>query len=94
MLCFVFFLRTHMVCCIYDARLASFTSLLVSYILTTAVFDLERTRPAANMRLSCLIYLSASNEARRKERSDRDRFLPIPKKASSYRGAYRVASLN
>ena len=30
------------------------------------------------------------NEARPKERSDRSRFLPIGKKASSYRGAYRV----
>ena len=30
------------------------------------------------------------NEARPRERSDRGRFLPTGKKASSYRGAYRV----
>ena len=42
------------------------------------------------MRQPCLIYLSTSNEARPTERSDRDRFLPIGKKASSYRGADRV----
>ena len=43
---------------------------------------------------SCLIYLSTSNEARPKERSDRGRFLSIGKKASSYRGAYRVPLFN
>ena len=57
-------------------------------------FFLERTRPAASMRPPCLIYLSTSNEARPRERSDRGRFLPIGKKASSYRGAYRVPLLN
>ena len=39
---------------------------------------------------SCLIYLSTTNEARPRERSDRGRFLPLGKKASSCRGAYRV----
>ena len=43
---------------------------------------------------SCLIYLSTSNEARPRERSDRGRFLPLGKKASSYRGAYRVPLFN
>ena len=33
-------------------------------------------------------------EARPRERSDRGRFLPIGKKASSYRGAYRVPLFN
>ena len=36
----------------------------------------------------------ACNEARPRERSDRGRFLPIGKKASSYRGAYRVPLFN
>ena len=36
-----------------------------------------------------MIYLYY-NEARPRERSDRGRFLPLGKKASSYRGAYRV----
>ena len=31
------------------------------------------------------------NEARPRERSDRGRSLPLGKKASSYRGAYRVS---
>ena len=53
-------------------------------------FFFERTRPGANMRPPCLIYLSTRNEARPRERSDRGRFLPIGKKASYYRGAYRV----
>ena len=35
-----------------------------------------------------------SNEARPRERSDRGRFLPSGKKASSYRGAYRVPVFN
>ena len=43
---------------------------------------------------SCLIYLSTSNEARTRERSDRDRFLPLGKKACSYRGAYRMPLFN
>ena len=53
-------------------------------------FFFERIRPAASMRPPCLISLSTSNEARPRERSNRGRFLPIGKKASSYRGAYRV----
>ena len=43
---------------------------------------------------SCLIYLSTSNEASPRERSDRGRFLPLGEKASSYRGAYRVPLFN
>ena len=35
-----------------------------------------------------------NNEARPRERSDRGRFLPLGKKASSYRGAYRVPIFN
>ena len=34
------------------------------------------------------------NEARPREQSDRGRFLPIGKKASSYWGAYRVPFFN
>ena len=45
----------------------------------------ERARPAASTRPPCLIYLSASNEAV---------FCFSGKNASSYRGAYRVQSLN
>ena len=37
------------------------------------------------------LLLRSSNQARPRERSDRGRFLPIGKKASSYRGAYRVS---
>ena len=54
------------------------------------VFFFERTRPAARMRPPCWIHLSTSNEAMQKERSDRGHFLPLGKKASSYRGGYRV----
>ena len=57
-------------------------------------FFFERTRPAASMRPPCLIYLSTSNEAKPKERSDRGRFLPSGEKAFSYRGAYRVPLFN
>ena len=38
--------------------------------------------------------LSINNEARPRERSDRGRFVPLGKKASSYRGAYRLPSFN
>ena len=44
-------------------------------------FFFEHTRPAASMRPSCLIYLSISNEARPRERSDRGRFLPLGQKS-------------
>ena len=44
-------------------------------------FFFERTRPAASMRTSCRVYLSASDEARPTERSDRDRFLPLEQKS-------------
>ena len=40
-------------------------------------FFFERTRPAASMRTPYLIYLSTSNEARPRERSDRENFLPL-----------------
>ena len=43
---------------------------------------------------SCLIHLSTSDEAMPSKRSDRGRFLPLDKKASSYRGAYRVPLFN
>ena len=48
-------------------------------------FFFERTRPAASIRLSCLIFLSAINEAV---------FWLQGKKASSYRGACRVPLFN
>ena len=54
----------------------------------------ERTLPAASMRPPCLVCLSTSNEARLRERTYRGRFLPVGKKASSYRGAYRVPLFN
>ena len=57
------------------------------------IFFFERTRPTASMRPPYLIYISASNEARPRERIDRGRFLPLGKKASSYRGTYRVPLL-
>ena len=41
---------------------------------------LQRTRPTAITRQLCLMYLSTSNEARPKERSDRGRFLPLGQK--------------
>ena len=44
------------------------------------VYFFERTRPAASMKPSCLIYLSNSNKVRPRERSDRGHFLPIGKK--------------
>ena len=40
------------------------------------------------------IYQVHYDEARPRERSDRGRFLPLGKKASSYRGAYRVPLFN
>ena len=48
-------------------------------------FFFEHTRPTASMRSPCLIYLSTSNEAV---------FCLQAKKASSYRGAYRVPLFN
>ena len=47
----------------------------------SVVFFFERTRPAASMKPPCLIYLSTSNEARPRDRSDRGRFLPIGEKS-------------
>ena len=58
------------------------------------LFFVERTRPAASMRPPCLIYISTSKEERPRERRDRCRFLPLGKKAYSYRGAYRVPLFN
>ena len=46
------------------------------FVLFCFVF-FERTRPAASMRPPCLIFLSTSNEARPRDRNDRDRFLPL-----------------
>ena len=43
---------------------------------------------------SCLLYISTSNEASPRERSDRGRSLPLGEKAFSYRGAYRVPLFN
>ena len=44
-------------------------------------FFFLRTHTAASMRPPCLIYLSTSNEARPRERSDRGRFLPLSEKS-------------
>ena len=60
-------------------------------------FFFERTRPVVPGKYEaafCLIYLSTSNEARPRERSDRGHFLPLGKKKKSYRGAYRAPSFN
>ena len=54
-------------------------------------FFLERTRPAASMRLACLIYLSTINEARTRERSDRGRFLSIGEKSLFIPGSVQGA---
>ena len=59
-------------------------------------FLFERTRPAASMTPPCLIYLSTSNEARPRERSDRGRFLPLGHKCLFIMGpffAFRQKSL-
>ena len=56
-------------------------------------FFFERTRPAATMRPPCLIYLSTSNEARLRERSDRGRFLPIGKKSLFIPGCVQGANI-
>ena len=50
----------------------------------------ERKRPTASTRQPRLMYLSTRYDARPRERSYRGRFLPLGRKASSYRGAYRV----
>ena len=57
-------------------------------------FFFERTRPAASMSRPCLIDLSSNIEATPRERSDRGCCLLISKKASSYRGAYKVPLFN
>ena len=58
------------------------------------MFSFERTRPAASMRPACLIYLTTSNEARLRDRSDRGCLLTLRQKAYSCRGAYRVPLFN
>ena len=62
-------------------------NLLVSFFSILLFF--ERTRHTASMRPPCLIYLSTIKEARARERS-----CLMAKKASSYRGAYRVPLFN
>ena len=61
----------------------------ISCLFLFRFFFFECTRPAASMRLPCLIYLSTSDKARPRTRSDRSRFA-YRKKAASCRGAYRV----
>ena len=51
----------------------------MSLLFSRFFFVFERTRPAASMRLPCLIYLFISNEARPRERSDRGRSMPRQK---------------
>ena len=67
---------------------------IVSCFVFQSVFFSERTGSAARMRPPCRIYLSTNNESWPRERSDRGRFLPLRKKNSSYRSAYRVPSFN
>ena len=67
-----------------------FFSCLVGFRFFFRFLYFERTRPTASTRQPCLMYLSTSNEARPRKRGDRGRLLPLGKKASSYRGAYRV----
>ena len=54
-------------------------------------FFFERTRPAASMRTPYLIYLSTSNEARPRERSDRGRWLPLRQKGPFIPGCVQGA---
>ena len=61
---------------------------------TFFLFSFERTRSAASMRPLCLLFRSTGNEARPRDRSDLGLFLPAGKRASSYRGAYRVPLFN
>ena len=53
----------------------------VDFVGGGSFFFFERTRPAANMRPPCLIYLSTSTKARPRKRSDRGFFLPIRHKS-------------
>ena len=46
----------------------------------------ERTRSATSMRTPCLIYLSTSNEARPRERSDQGSFFAFREKKPLYTG--------
>ena len=62
--------------------------------LSCVFFFFKDTRPAASMRSPCLIHLSTSDEARLRERRNRGRFLPIGRKPSPYRAAYRVPISN
>ena len=71
------------------AAVAVLLSVFCGGFLSVAIFGLvfvffpcERTWPKACIRQPCLICLSSSNEARPRERSDRDRSLPVGKKAS------------
>ena len=87
---------------------ADFSVFFFSRFFFRFFFPFERTLRAASTRPPCLIYLSTSNfgigptKPRGllhayiiiRDRSDRGRFLPIGKKASSYRGAYRVPLFN
>ena len=50
----------------------------------------EHTRSAASMMPPCLIYLSTSNEARRREQSDQMTFFFIGQKSLIIPGSYRV----
>ena len=51
------------------------------FVFFVRLFFFERTRPAASMRPPWLIYLSTSNEAGPRKRSDRGCFLPIGQKS-------------
>ena len=78
-------------CCGYISWCVFLVSGGISFFFRFLYF--ERTRPTASTRQPCLMYLSTGNEARSGKRGDRGRFLPLGKKASSYRGAYRVPLL-
>ena len=62
-------------CCGYISWCVFLVSGEISFLFRVFFF-FERTRPTASTRQPCLMYLSTSNEARPRERSDRGHFLP------------------
>ena len=72
---------THAVPLAYTRKLLAYASLMYLSTSNEAVFAFRAKKPL-------------HNEARPRKRSDRGRFLHFGKKASSYRGAYRVPLFN
>ena len=71
-----------------------FAGLFVLYS-TYDILKTEDKKKTKKGTLSSRGYTSREvNEARQRERTDRGLFLPLGKKVSSYRGAYRVPLFN